>query len=181
MSVCTSIHVFVGRYRLVAIPGIALCWGFAVSVFESRWLRLFFCVVLVAVATCHYFTSDDAGTHGYTWKYALEVAERNASPDNATVVLCSDLPEANYLPMPVGDAVKDSTMFGLPRGLNDEARRDGRIFLDSAVPRRFMVLGFWPSQPVLQWLSANAAATHTVRELGKFDNITVLEFTTPRN
>ncbi len=66
---------------------------------------------------------------------------------------------------------------GLPRGLNEEAKRDGRNFLDSAVHRRFLALGFWPSQPVLQWMSENAAATHTVRELGKFDNITVLEFT----
>ncbi len=40
LSVGTSIHVFVPRYRLVAVPGIALCWALVVSWIDSRVLRL---------------------------------------------------------------------------------------------------------------------------------------------
>ncbi len=193
VSVTTPLQVFVERYRLVAVPGIALCWGFLVSAIHSRTIRLIFCLVVVAAVVSLNYADPHSRRHGYTWKYALQFAEKNASADGAPVVLCSDFPQSAYLPMPVGDAVKDSAMFtplsyyklsvpvvGLPRGLNEEAKRDGRNFLDSAVHRRFLALGFWPSQPVLHWMSENAAATHTVRELGKFDNITVLEFT-PRN
>ena len=190
MSVGTSIHVFVERYRLVAIPGIALFWGFAVSVFESRWLRLSFCIALVAVTTYHYYTSPEADVHGYSWKYALEVAEKNASTDNATVVLCSDLPEADHMTMPVGAAVKDSTLFapltyyklsvpvvGLPRALNDETKRHGSEFLARVGRRRFLALAYEPSWETLDWLSDETSDTHVVRELGTFGGVKVLEFT----
>jgi hypothetical protein len=40
LSLKTSIHVFVPRYRLVSVPGIALCWGLVVNVVNARWLRL---------------------------------------------------------------------------------------------------------------------------------------------
>ena len=142
-----------------------------------------FCLVVVAAVVSLNYADPYSRRHGYTWKYALQFAEKNASVDGATVVMCSDFPQSDYLPMPVGDEVKKSAMFtplsyyklkvpvvGLPRGLNDEAMRDGRTFLQSADHRRFLVLGFRPSRPVLQWLRDNAAATHDVRELGKFDN-----------
>ena len=45
LSVGTSIHVFVPRYRLVAVPGIALCWALVVSRIDSRALRLLFCAI----------------------------------------------------------------------------------------------------------------------------------------
>ncbi len=47
VSVATPLHIFVPRYRLVAIPGIALCWALLVSRINSRNIRLLFCVVLV--------------------------------------------------------------------------------------------------------------------------------------
>ncbi len=189
----TSMQVFVERYRLVAIPGLALCWGFLVSVLEPCRLRLLFCMVLVAFTSYMFFTSPEVRHHGYTWKYALEVAEKNAAPDNAPVLICSDFPQSDFTPMPNEADVKNSSLFttlsyyklsvpvvGLPRGLNDEAIRDGNQFLQSATHRRFLALGFWPSLPTLQWLTQAASATHTVRALGKFDNITILEFS-PRS
>ena len=62
LSVGTSIHVFVPRYRLVAVPGIALCWALVVSWIDLRWpaaavlysashgrsLRLLHCVLFPA-------------------------------------------------------------------------------------------------------------------------------------
>ena len=38
----------------------------------------------------------------YSWKYALEFVEKNASADNAPVLICSDIPEADHMPMPRG-------------------------------------------------------------------------------
>jgi hypothetical protein len=191
VSVGTSTHIFVPRYRVVAIPGIALCWAYVVSRIESRALRLLFCSALVAVTAYHSFRSPSSRTHNYTWKYALEVAEKSASPDNAPVLICSDLPESDYMPMPIGSAVKDSAIFapisyyqlsvpvvGLPRSLNEEAVQAGSQFLKEATDHneRFLALAFEPSYETLDWLESNAEPTHRVHELGIFDRVKVLEF-----
>jgi|SRR5208282_4272869 len=192
VSVETPIHVFVYRYRLVAVPGIALCWAWLVSRIDSRVLRLLFSVALVASVAYPYFTSPAALHHGYTWKYALELAEKNASADNAPVLICSDFPEADVEPIPVGAAVKDSGLFaplsyykltvpvvGLPRALNDQAIAIVSRFLGEPARRRerFLALGFVASYETLHMIESSAAATHTERLLGTFDGIVVLEFT----
>lgn len=191
VSVGTSIHVFVFRYRLVAIPGIALCWALIVSRIDSRFLRLLFCIAIVATTAYQYFSSPFSKLHGYTWKYALEFVEKNASADNAPVLICSDLPEADHMPMPVGAAVKDSGLFapltyyklsvpvvGLPRALNDEAIRVASGFLQEAAQRqeRFLAVAYEPSYKTLRWIASSASGTHYVRELGVSEGIAVLEF-----
>jgi hypothetical protein len=190
-SVGTPLHVFVERYRLVAIPGIGLCWALVVNLVNSRSIRLLFCVVLVTTVAYQNFTSPYSNVHGYTWKYALEFAEKNASVDGAPVVICSDFVESNYMQMPTGSAVKDSAQFaplsyyklsvpvvGLPRALNDEAIRVGSSFLQDAAARRqrFLVLGFSPSYETLRWLSYNASGMYEVRQLGMTYSIVILEF-----
>lgn len=189
-SVATPIHIFTSRYRLVAIPGIALCWGLLVSQLQSRTVRLLFCVALVSVTAYQNFMSPDSGKHGYTWKYALEFAEKNAAADHAPMLICSDFPEADYETMPVGHA-NESNIFTplsyykvsmpvvpLPRALNREAIRVASNFLQDPSRRqqRFLALAFWPSYRTLDWLASSASATHSVRVLGKFDGIEVREF-----
>jgi Dolichyl-phosphate-mannose-protein mannosyltransferase len=191
VSVGTSTHIFVPRYRVVAIPGIALCWAYVVSGIESRLLRLVFCIALVAVTAYHSFTSPSSRIHNYTWKYALEAAEKNASPDNAPVVICSDLPESDHMQMPIGSAAKDNALFAplsyyqlsvpvvpLPRALNGEAVQAGSQFLQEAASRRerFLALAFEPSYPTLDWLARKAEGTHRAHELGMFDRVKVVEF-----
>ena len=146
VSVGTSVHVFVFRYRLIAVPGVALCWACIVSQIHSRTLRLLFCMTVVLVTAFHDYRAPYSRVHGsYTWKYALGFVEKNASPDNAPVLICSDLPESDYVPMPVGAAAKDSAIFApltyyklsvpvvaFPRSLNDEAMRIGSQFLQDA-------------------------------------------------
>jgi hypothetical protein len=189
LSVGTSIHVFVPRYRLVAVPGIALCWGLVVSWIDSRALRLAFATALVAVAACVCFTAPSFHHHMYSWKNALAFAEKNASGDNAAVLICSDLPEADHMRMPVGPAIEESGVLPplsyyrltvpvapLPRALNEEAIRAGSLFLQQQEQRRFLVMAFIESYGTLDWLTKAAAATHTVRELGAFDGVKVLEF-----
>ena len=150
VSVGTSIHVFVPRYRLVAVPGIALCWALVVSRIDSRVLRLLFCTALVVVAACVYFTAPSFHRHMYSWKYALAFVEKNASADNAPVVICSDIPEADHMRMPVGPAIEDSGILPplsyykltvpvtpLPRALNEEAMRAGSEFLQQEATAPF--------------------------------------------
>ena len=171
VSVGTSIHVFVPRYRLVAIPGIALCWALVISWINSRVLRLLFCITLVAATAYHSFSSPSSKVHNYTWKYALDVVERSASTNGAPILICSDLPESDHMPMPVGAAIKDSALFaplsyyqlsgpvvGLPRTLNREAIQIGSQFLHQAAQgrERFLALAFEPSYPTLNWLANNA-------------------------
>jgi uncharacterized membrane protein len=191
VSTGTSIHIFVTRYRLVAVPGVAVCWALALSRIDSRALRSLFCAALVAVSTYNYCSSPTARQHNYSWKYALEFAQKNASADNAPVVICSDLPEADHTPMPIGPAIKDSALFApltyyklsvpvvpLPRALNDEAKRAGSQFVQEAAGRRerFLALAYEASYDTLDWLEDNASATYETHELGIFDKVEVLEF-----
>jgi 4-amino-4-deoxy-L-arabinose transferase-like glycosyltransferase len=189
LSVGTSIHVFVPRYRLVAVPGIALCWALVVSWMDSRVLRLAFATALVAVAACVCFTAPSFHHHMYSWKNALAFAEKNASGDNAPVLICSDLPEADHMRMPVGTAIEETGVLPplsyykltvpvapLPRALNEEAIRAGSVFLQQQAERRFLAMAFIESYGTLDWLRNRAAGTHDVRELGAFDGVKVLEF-----
>jgi len=191
LSVGTSVHVFVPRYRLGAVPGIALCWALVVSWIDSRALRLMFASALVVVAACVCFTSASFHRHMYSWKDALAVAEKNASADNAPVLICSDIPEADYLRMPVGSAIEESGILPpliyyrltvpvapLPRSLNPEAMRAGLEFLQQQSQRheRFLALAFVESYGTLDWLRNQAAATYDVTQLGVFDGVKVQEF-----
>jgi hypothetical protein len=189
LSVGTSIHVFVPRYRLVAVPGIALCWALVVSWMDSRVLRLAFATALVAVAGCVCFTAPSFHHHMYSWKNALAFAEKNASVDNAPVLICSDLPEADHMRMPVGGAIEETGVLPplsyykltvpvapLPRALNEEAIRAGSLFLEQQARRRFLAMAFIESYGTLEWLAKASAPSHTVHELGVFDGVKVLEF-----
>ena len=192
ISVQTPLHIFTYRYRLVAIPGIALCWGWLLSRLDSRALRLLFCLALVVPTTYEYWTSPAMKRHSYSWKYAIAEAQQLAAADNAPVLMCSDLPEADHTPMPVGEAVKDSSLFAplsyyqlsvpvvaLPRALNDQAMQIGSQFLmdASAHQRRFLAMGFAPSYPTLKWLTYIASNAYTVRTVGVYDDVVLLEFT----
>jgi len=188
----TPLHIFIGRYRVVGIAGIQLLWALVISSFRPRFLRLVFCVLLVASIAHLYFSSPLARNHGYTWKYALDAAEKNASADNSPVLICSDLPEADHEPLPVGNAAKDSNLFGqlsyykvsvpvvpLPRTLNDTAMKLSSVFLQEAAERhqRFFAMGFVASYKTLRWIAGRASATHNVRQVGIFDGVMLLEFT----
>lgn len=185
----TSIQIFAARHRLVGILGISLCWALVVAnLFKWRAARLVFCATLVAAtAVTHFYKLRE---HDPTWKYALAVAEKNASPDNAPVVVCSPFIEGAYVAVPANSA-KDSRYFAplsyyklsvpvvpMPYSLNDEAMRAGSQFLAEASQRheRFLALGDEPSYPLLDWFAQRASGSYVVRKLGVFDQTEVLEF-----
>jgi 4-amino-4-deoxy-L-arabinose transferase-like glycosyltransferase len=189
LSIGTSIHVFVPRYRLESVAGIALSWALLASRLNSRVLRLLFCVLVVMVTGCRYTAFPPHNT--YTWKYALQAIEKNASSGDVPVLICSDIPEADYMPMPAGKAIEESGILpplsyykitvpvvALPRALNPEAMRVSSHFLQQAAVqhKRFLAAAFTESYATLDWLSTQAAARYEIRQLGDFDGVKVLEF-----
>lgn len=194
VSVATPIHVFVFRYRLVAIPGIALFWAWVVSRANSHAIKLAFCVLLVIATACIYLRSPVYRHHGYSWKYALAVAEKDASTDNAPVLMCSDVPESNFTAMPIHSA-KESNLFAplsyyklsvpvvpLPRALDQQAILISSSFLKKATHHheRFLAIAYEASYKTLEWIEEKAAPAYTVHKLGIFDGVKVLEFTPHR-
>jgi mannosyltransferase len=190
VSAGTSIRIFTEIHRMVAVPGLALCWALVLSRFRMSWVRLFFCVALAAVAIFVTLRAPNPGELLYSWKYALDVAEKNASTDNAPVVVCSDFIESDFMPMPLGSA-KESSLFAplsyykltvpvvpLPRGLNSEAMKVGSQFLQEAEQKhqRFLAMGDPPSYKILDWLTQCASGSYDVHKLGVFDQTEILEF-----
>jgi hypothetical protein len=176
---------------MVAVPGIALIWALLLSGVQPRALQTAFCLAMAVLSAHSAFTSPESKHHGYTWKYALQTAQANAARTNATVLICSDLPESDHMPLPVGDEAKDSNLFaqlsyykltvpvvGLPRSLNQDAVRIGSAFLQDARARhaRFLAMGYLPSERTLEWLEKTASGDYDVHQLGSFDSIRVLEF-----
>ncbi|HZZ38573.1 MAG TPA: glycosyltransferase family 39 protein [Acidobacteriaceae bacterium] len=186
----TTIHMFAPRHRLVAIPGIALLWGLVFERWVAKPLQLLFCVLLVVATASYCLVSPSAKKHGiFIWKSALVAAERNASVDDAPVLICSGFVESNYGPMPSNP--KDSWLFTplsyykltvpvvpLPYHLNDETIRDGSRFLAQAIPEHQRFLGMAPktAPETLDWLRQKTTSTYTVRQVGIFDQVIVLEF-----
>jgi uncharacterized membrane protein len=190
ISVATPLHIFIDRYEGVAVPGIALSWAWIFSRIDSRGLRLAGCVALVTWSVFLSYASPTAHIHKNTWKYALQFSDDNAARDGAPLVICSDLPEADFQPMPTG-AVGDSVLFAtlgyyrvrasvipMPRTLNQEAQSIGTRFLQRAAlnHQRFLALGYIASYPTLDWLASQASNTYISRVLGNFDGVRVEEF-----
>lgn len=188
----TPIHVFVPRYCFVAVPGIALCWAMLLGSFRSRLVRLVLCISFVAFWAAYYLTTPAASSHGGSWKYALQAAQRNASSDNAPVLICSPFPESNYNAMQL-EAANDSFFFAplsyyrlsvpvvlLPMSLNAEAVRVGSAFLAKAESRRarFLAMAAPPSYGTIRWLARKGAGKYAAHTVGIYDvnGIEVVEF-----
>ncbi len=189
ISVTTSVHVFIPRYLLVAVPGIALCWGWLCSLIDSRAFRALFCFTFVALCTFQAYSSPLSRKHEESWKEALAFADANAAADHAPLLMCSPLVEADFQPMPA--VPSDSVLYSplsyykvsapvvpLPRTLNPEAERQARKFLLKAAQEhtRFLVLAPWPSLRIVDLLAYYSQGTHSYRVLGNFDEIFVVEF-----
>jgi hypothetical protein len=144
-------------------------------------------VVMAAIS----FTSARARSHETSWKAALAFVEKNASLDNAPVLICSGISESDQMVMPTGSAIEDSgvsvqlsyyklsvPVIPLPPSLNDQAMRVGSRFVQQAARRhkRFLAMAFVQSYETLDWLAINAVGADYVHELGVFDGVKVLEF-----
>jgi hypothetical protein len=189
VSVETSLVLFAAPHCLVAVPGIALCWALVLHPFRSRAVRLLFSVAFVATTAFQNYSAPSSTRYAFEWKNGLDYVERNASVDDAPVLICSGFVESNYAAMPL-DSAKDSLFFAplsyyklsvpvvpLPNLLNDEAIRVGSRFLQEATQKheRFLAVAY-KQYGTLEWLTQKAAATHSVRKLGVFDGVEVLEF-----
>lgn len=194
VSAGTSMHIFAPRYRLMAIPGIALFWALALSPFRWRPARMGFCMLLVGLTAGYYFAAPGFRHHQYTWKYALQAAAQEASAVQVPVLISSAVVESNFAPMPWGKTLESrflaplsyypigAPVVGMPQALNADAERVGGGFVDQAASRRqrFLAMGFSTSYPTLDWLARRAAGAYSVRVLGVYDGVAVLDFE-PRN
>ena len=190
ISVHAPIRIFVSRYRLVGVMGMVLLWGVLVAVIGSVPLRLMLCMVYVPWAIFSYSSTPAAHHHSYSWKAALEYADRVARPEQAPLLICSDLPQSDFETMPAGPQV-DSELFAplsyykvsvpvvpLPRTLNEQAESIGRRFLFEAEAKheRFLALGYRASYPTLRWLRSLSSGKYVAHDLGDFDGVAVIEF-----
>jgi hypothetical protein len=183
----TSIHVFVVRYRLVAVPGIALCWAFLLNHIESKYIRQAFCAVMLIVAAQAQFQDP---THSYSWRDAIVATNKNIAADHAPVLICSDLPESNYSPMPA-DPLQSSwfaelsyyklqspLIVPLPREVNQETEAQLKKFLarPGQLDRRFLVMAFHPSWPTLDWMAKATEKNFVANTIGVYDGVAVVEY-----
>jgi hypothetical protein len=146
---------------------------------------------MVAATAYIHLSTPFLRQHQYSWKYALDFIEQNASADDAPVLMCSDIPEADHMVMPTGNAIRDSGILpplsyypltvpvtALPRALNDEAKQDGARFLQQQAARhqRFLATAFAQSFDTLDWLAKEGSDRFDVRLLGQFDGVKVVNF-----
>ncbi len=189
ISVATTIHVFIPRYLLVAVPGMCLLWAWVCSLIDSRVLRAFFCFAFASLCLFQAYSSPASRTHEGSWKQALAYANAMATDSNTQILMCSPLVEADYQPMP--EVANDSVLYAplsyykvnvpvvpLPRSMNPEAERQVLRFLVGSRHARFLVLaGFGPSTQILDFVAYSSQDTHSYRVLGPFDGVWVAEFT----
>jgi mannosyltransferase len=188
VSVLTPLHIFVSRYLLVCVPGIALCWGLVVSRIRWQLAMSAFCALAVATAMIG-VNSPRRATHGYTWKHALQAAETNTARDHAPLLICNDIPESNFAPLPatatndgmwapIGYYKVSSPVVPLPRAWNVDAALQVRRFLASAAPnkQRFLVLAFEASWPNIDWIKGMTKKDYVSREIGNYEGVRVVEF-----
>ena len=191
VTVTTSLNVFSATYhRLSAIPGMSLLLAMALYRFRSSSVRIVFCSAYAVITLGSCLWNPVIKQHSYSWKYALQIVQENTQADNAPVVMCSNHIESNYTTMPVGSA-KTSLYFAplsyyrltapvipLPETLNDETARVFLPFLKESEQKheRFLAIGHSYSYKTLDWIIENASGAYTVRTLGVYDEVKVLEF-----
>ncbi len=194
VSLGTSMHIFLPRYTLVSIPGTALCWALLFSRFRSQAIRLLFCISVVAVSSFSCMSSPTFMQHDFPMKYVLQGVERNASTDNAPVLICSNYIESDFTVMPL-ESPKASPLFAplsyyrlgvpvvpLPRDLNNETVRVASLFFEQAEQKheRFLAMAHFGtdfgSYETLEWLEQKAPADYTFRKVGVINGFEILEF-----
>jgi hypothetical protein len=188
ISEFTPIHVFVGRYYLCAIPGLAMCWGMMVSWIDCKWLRAGFCAAIAVASMAINYNPMLMAPHGYTWKFALDAVELNTSHDHAPVLICSGIVDSNaavgsldakhtwlsqlsYYPI-------SSPVLGLPYSLTPVARKeiDGFIAESAAKKQRFVAMGWTPAYEELKYMIEKSDGKFEAHRVGIYDNVAVIEF-----
>ena len=188
ISEFTPIHVFVGRYYLCAVPGLALCWGMMASWINCKWLRAVFCAALAAASMAINYSPTFMSSHGYTWKFAIDAAEANTAQDHAPILMCSGIVDSNAAVgrlektdgwlSPVNYYPLSSEVIGLPYSLTPVARREIDTFIQQAAQKkqRFLAMGFMPSYDSIRYMIEKSDGIYEARKVGIYDNIAVIEF-----
>lgn len=187
VSVSTSLQVFLARYVLVAVPGIALCWAWLLSLVNSRVMKVLAVMAVVLIGISNILSVPPR--HSYSWKTAIGFTRVDVARDHAPVLMCSDYVESDTHALP-GSPVTDSAFVSqvsyytigepvrvLPRELTEYSKSAISSFLEGeASHKRFVVLAFKPSYPTIHWLKEKTQNSHSEHYLGVFDGVFVVEF-----
>jgi hypothetical protein len=191
ISAGTPIHMFAERHRLVALPGLALCWALAVSRLGGPAAKRLFTGLLTVSTIGAIVAGGNAGHHYDSWKQGMQAVEKFTAPDHAPVMMCSAFIESDFYPMPA-DSPKLHSFFApltyykisspivpLPQDFNSETVRVASEFLQKAARnhQRFLVASETKSHFTVQWIEKAASETYTVRELGRYGVIEIVQFT----
>jgi hypothetical protein len=191
ISAGTPIHMFAERHRLVAIPGLALCWALAVSRLRGPAAKRLFAGLLTFITIAAVLFSGNPGHHYDSWKQGMQAVEKFTAADHAPVMMCSAFIESDFYPMPA-ESPKLHSFFApltyykisspivpLPQDFNSETIRVASAFLQKAARdhQRFLVAAEIKSHPTVHWIEQAASETFTVRELGRYGVIEIIEFT----
>jgi hypothetical protein len=190
ISVGTPIHIFAERHRLVATPGLALCWALALSCFGGPAPRRLFTGLLTFITIGAIVAGGKAPHHYDSWKQGMQAVEKFTAADHAPVMMCSAFIESDFDPMPA-DSPKLHSFFApltyykisspiipLPQDFNNETIRVASDFLQNAARnhQRFLVATEIKSHPTVHWIEQATSETHTPRELGRYGVIEIVEF-----
>ncbi len=185
----SSMHVFIQRYRLPALGGIAMCWAAGIAMIRWRPLRTVLFTVFMLAGLVAGSKVANPSQHGDSWMDAISDANAATAMDHAPLLVCSDLVESNFLPAgpnPLDDAFyaplsyyrPTSPVVPLPRAFNGAARDRVESFLRDAIPRkqRFVFIGYVPSWPTLDAIAAMTKDLYSHRTLGVYSGVAVVEF-----
>ncbi len=188
----TPVHLVIPRYLTVIAPGSALTWAMLTSHIDSRPLRQIFCVGLVALTVFETYSSPLSRKHEINFKQAHAFVNENVAngEGEVPVLVCSAFIESDYETMPV-DRNGEDPLFSqvdyypihapvvmLPMDLNDESIRVASQSVSAAAQQRqrFLLVAPPGSYSTANWLANYSKGAFTVRVLGEFDSIAVVEF-----
>jgi len=192
----THLGLFLGRYFVGYAAGLAVCSGVLLaSVRSGRAAR----AVMISIAL---FQLTSLGllirnrAQGHTmhrgdWAAAVKFVDQNTAADGAPALVRSQYIESDFNPI---EPVNDNPMFsqfapypsrshlaGLRATLNEaEVERTlNGVLSGSGFPGRFLLMSYdspKPLAPLVTFLAGHLGPAFSLRELGDFDGIHVLEF-----
>lgn len=185
-STLTPTHVFVKRYLMVGMPGVALCWALLLNRIQSGLVRAGFCLALLALVAQQQI---DVPIHGSDASAPIKAANSATSQDQAPVLVCSDLIESIYDPIPPDITSSSSfaplsyyklrsTVVPLPKVMNEAAEAQLNLFLNRAMParQRFLVMAYPGSESIPRWLDAATKTAYSSRLLGTYSGVYLWEY-----
>jgi hypothetical protein len=194
VSSVSPAHVFVPRYFLPYSGGLALCLALVAGFFERRIVATVFIWTLAVIAALQlrHVTSLRHTANLGDWGAALAVINKEVLVDGAPVLMRSQFPESNFVPLsPVDDNPAfcqlsfyrtRARVVPLPATFGPQQRAiiDDLLHSDGLLAHRFLFVSYngppGSPEPFLYYIEGRLGPGWQIRELGKFDGVAITEF-----